>query len=114
MPRWHGRFPAQAVDQTDARRARGTPKAALPVGPTGFRKRAVGPYPARGVMMGSTSPDSIALTFAGLSVSYEPCVGAGDVSAMHPDRELLGVGGDYLVHVERTLQRWRHPANRHS
>ena len=25
--------------------------------------------------------------------------------AKHPDRELLGVGGDYLDHVERALQR---------
>jgi Calcium binding len=35
-------------------------------------KRSVEPYPARGVMTGSTSPDSIALTCRGRSVSDEP------------------------------------------
>jgi hypothetical protein len=36
------------------------------------RKRSVEPYPARGVMTGSTSPDSMALTCRGRSVSDEP------------------------------------------
>ena len=31
--------------------------------------------------------------------------GRATVTAKHPDRELLGVGGDYLDHVERALQR---------
>ena len=31
--------------------------------------------------------------------------GRATVTAKHPDRELLGVGGDYLHHVERALQR---------
>ena len=45
--------------------------------------------------------------------------GRATVTAKHPDRELLGVGGDYLDHVARALQRRRRtgqsaqPAKRH-
>jgi hypothetical protein len=47
-PLRHRRSQVSPVDESDARRARGVPKASQPVGPTGFRMRVVGPYPARG------------------------------------------------------------------
>jgi hypothetical protein len=47
------------VDHTEGRKAT-------------IHNRSVEPHPARGLMMGSTSPDSMALTWRGRSVSDEP------------------------------------------